>query len=423
MEPLGSPPVSAASAESADRWAECLDRLLGFRPGVVPALRAVLTADPDLAVAHCLAAHLAVVRGESAFDAAAAAEAAARGRADHAWEADLVAVTGLLVRHGLWTAVPRMVRHHDEHPGDLLGLSLVGTVHTWSTEPDRIERMQVAAERSREAVGEHPFVVGMLAMVAQDQGRLDEARALAEGLLDHDPRTPLGAHPLSHVFFESGDHGDGLGWLDAWLADADVGSPLTPHLGWHSMLHLLELDELDEVVRRYVREYDEHGVQPTDSPSMLWRCQLVGAVPAGQDPHDPTTAEGMRPGLAGSPPTFQAAHQALALATAADADGLRRLARRARASLVPGTSELVPDLALGLAAYVEGAHGDAADHLLLLEPHVERLGGSHAQREVFEDTLIRALVHAGRGAEARTRLRARLDRRGSRLDSALLAAT
>ena len=88
-----------------------------------------------------------------------------------------------------------------------------------------------------------------------------------------------------------------------------------------------------------------------------------------------------------------------------------------------GAAELLPDLALGLAAFVEGDHAAASDHLLRRAEDFRRLGGSHAQREVFEDTLVRALVGDGRLEEASARLQRRLDRRPSPIDSALLART
>jgi len=84
---------------------------------------------------------------------------------------------------------------------------------------------------------------------------------------------------------------------------------------------------------------------------------------------------------------------------------------------------MLPLLADGLAAFVEGDHAKAADSLLRFEPYAGRIGGSHAQREVLEDTVIHALVRAGRLDEAASRLRVRLDRRDSRLDSGLLAET
>ena len=53
---------------------------------------------------------------------------------------------------------------------------------------------------------------------------------------------------------------------------------------------------------------------------------------------------------------------------------------------------------------------------------MDPLGGSKAQREVVEDTLVHALAMAGRGAEAATLLDERLSRRSSALDARRRAA-
>ena len=50
------------------------------------------------------------------------------------------------------------------------------------------------------------------------------------------------------------------------------------------------------------------------------------------------------------------------------------------------------------------------------------LGGSKAQREVVEDTLVHALAMAGRGTEAAAVLDERLSRRSSALDARRRAA-
>ncbi|MDZ7727430.1 MAG: tetratricopeptide repeat protein [Dehalococcoidia bacterium] len=49
-----------------------------------------------------------------------------------------------------------------------------------------------------------------------------------------------------------------------------------------------------------------------------------------------------------------------------------------------------------------------------------RIGGSHAQREVFEDTLLEACFRAGRYAEAEELLRERVERRVTPRDEAWL---
>ena len=78
----------------------------------------------------------------------------------------------------------------------------------------------------------------------------------------------------------------------------------------------------------------------------------------------------------------------------------------------------------GLAAFVEGDHAKAADALLRFEPYQWDIGGSHAQREVFEDTLIQALIRAGRLEDAcDPACEPASDRRDSALDAGLLAET
>jgi hypothetical protein len=71
-------------------------------------------------------------------------------------------------------------------------------------------------------------------------------------------------------------------------------------------------------------------------------------------------------------------------------------------------------------AYISFAAKDwerAADQFEALAPEVIRLGGSHAQRDVFEETLIEANVRAGRLERARSMLEERLDRRPNGRDT------
>jgi hypothetical protein len=114
-------------------------------------------------------------------------------------------------------------------------------------------------------------------------------------------------------------------------------------------------------------------------------------------------------------------HSALALTAAGDVAGLTRLKARASTSTDPVMRDVVVSLCEALVAVVEHEWSDAVRVLRLLGPWLVQLGGSAAQREIVEDTLLYSLVQAERCDEARLLLEARLDRRPSPMDLRRLA--
>jgi hypothetical protein len=161
-----------------------------------------------------------------------------------------------------------------------------------------------------------------------------------------------------------------------------------------------------------------------DGASFLWRCQLYAA----EDRPLPwrsiaTLVERAFPaaGLA-----FADLHAAMAeAATGGHAALDRRIAqlqqRVSEGELPPGA--VIPALCRAIAAY---SRGDDAESIALLEtalPELPRIGGSHAQREVFEDTLIAACLRARRNQRARALLESRLARRPRSQDRRWLAST
>ena len=413
----------STDADTAALWWAYRDRDLRRLSGTADALRRVLDADPGLAVGHA-AAVLEVLLADADFDLDTELAAARRGTASHDWERSFVECVLTTASQGMWPARPSWQRHHDWFPEDLYGLELVTFLTLMSTEPDAQDAALARALRTQEAVGEHVVLLGFRAMMAQDRRRLDEADALATRALELDPTGFLGGHPKAHVHFEAGDHAAGAAWLDGWFPDTDQQADFGSHLVWHSALHHLALGNRDTALDRYLHCAGRAGPGGlVDGTSMLWRCQLHGLVEPGADPAGTPVAQVVAPLVDGVPFTFVGVHVALGLATGRDADGLRRFAANAAGFTTPGSAELLPGLARGLASYVEGDHAAASDLLLAEEPHFLRYGGSHAQREVVEDTLIQALVRADRLDEAAARLTARLDRRESPLDTALLART
>jgi len=117
--------------------------------------------------------------------------------------------------------------------------------------------------------------------------------------------------------------------------------------------------------------------------------------------------------------SFIDVHCALADASLGDqtrvsarAEALRKLdtAGSLAAGVVPAT------LALAIGAYMRGDYTSAAAGLETILADLPRLGGSHAQREVHEETLIAACLKCGHQARAAELLNERLARRPSAID-------
>jgi pentatricopeptide repeat protein len=78
-------------------------------------------------------------------------------------------------------------------------------------------------------------------------------------------------------------------------------------------------------------------------------------------------------------------------------------------------------LVLGIAAFAAGDLAGALRHFEPVEPEIHRMGGSHAQWEIVEETMVAAYLRLGRHEDAVRLLRRRLARRASPLDARWLA--
>jgi hypothetical protein len=114
---------------------------------------------------------------------------------------------------------------------------------------------------------------------------------------------------------------------------------------------------------------------------------------------------------------FLALHAALALAAAGDLGRLGRLAARCRDADQAPSRDVVAPLCDALVAAGEEHWFDAVDGLEAALARLVTVGGSAAQREVVEETLVLALVRSGDTDRAAALVQARLDRRPSPLDA------
>ncbi|MHC3470866.1 FAD/NAD(P)-binding protein [Streptomyces sp. 7R007] len=402
------------------------ERVLKVQAGAERAFRRATALDPGFAVAH---AALALIGYESGADvdisrALAQARRCAGERADDR-ERAFVDMVLTRVSGRAPEADAALLRYLDDFPGDRLALAAaVPTISFAGLHDAHNGVARRVVERTAPAHAGHWFHTSLLAFVRQETGHFDEAGQLAEQALAAQPDAGHAMHALAHVHYEQGDHATGRGRLDDWLAGHGRGGSHRAHFSWHAALHELALDDSAAVRRRWAAQLAPGKVTGVralvDSGSLLWRAWLAGCW-QGRLPItevvDAVAADAFeRPATA-----FTALHAAIALTAAGDLPGLRRLRSHARTADLAQQQVIAP-LCEAFESVVEEAWSLAARRLERLLPALPRVGGSAAQREVIEETLLYALVSAGHCDAARKRLQQRLDRRFSPHDKRRLAA-
>ena len=154
----------------------------------------------------------------------------------------------------------------------------------------------------------------------------------------------------------------------------------------------------------------------TDGTALLWRFRLDGK-PDGPLPWRSLAdlAERVsRPGF-----LFGEVHAALAYASCDNEAALTRLmdglrALHAKGHPIAGTVAL--PLVQGTAAFAAGDHAGALAHFEPVHSEMHRIGGSHAQWELYEETMVASYLALERYEEAARLVGRRLERRASPRD-------
>jgi tetratricopeptide (TPR) repeat protein len=425
-------PLTTISDEAADYYIEAVDGLLSANARADEWLEQALAIDPDFALARAALARFYQLDARPGAAAAEIAAARALVPSLSPRERGHIAVIGLAVEGAAASALTQMQRQIAEYPRDALPLSLALGVYGligFSGRRDHHEAQRTLLEGLAGAWGEDWWFLGYLGWARIETGALKSGIPLVEHALALNPRNAHAAHARAHGYHEAGDAKGGADFLAAWRPGYDRMGQLHGHLSWHLALFELACGRPEQAAAIYRDSLRPAVVQGAPLPSLadaasfLWRWRLYGVAPSFDQEWAEVAAHARqhfpRAGLA-----FADVHAALAAAATGDGEGLatriKALDRLAGAGRLPA-GRVVP----ALCAAVGALAGDAPDAAIaILEralPDLPRIGGSHAQRELFEDTLIAAYFAAGRTAALMPLLTARLARRPSARDEAALA--
>lgn len=418
--------LSTASPAARDAYVEGVDLFLSANFGSEDAFDRAIAADPGFALAH--AARGRTLQLYAKVDAAKAAVARARELSAGLprRERANVEILATLV-DGKGPAPLGFAREHlAEFPRDVMVLApctgvfgLIGFSGRPGREQEQVRQMAELAG----AYGEDWWFLCTHAFALGETGRIDEARKLIDRSLALYPRNAHGAHVYAHVLYENGEDAAGLAYLVEWMKDFPRNAQLHCHLSWHIALWQLEAGRIEEARRVFTED-----VKPgsswgppintlSDSASFLWRSQIKGHR------HDPALWREVRDYALKEFPkagvTFADVHGALAYAGAGDRETLQSLVEQLRERESAGklaAGPIVPALAEAFGAFSGRDWLTVIERIQPLFAEHERIGGSRAQRDLIECTLMAAFSMAGRESDAR-----RLAVRGARSRSVAVA--
>jgi hypothetical protein len=425
-------PLTTDSEAAAAAYRDGFDRLLAAWNGVEAALDRAIAADPDFALAYIARARMHATFGQGAEARAGAARARQLATRVTDRERGHIHVIASAIEGRSAEALTAAERHLETYPRDaLVLLLLLGAfgLYAFSGRDDHDQARLAICQRHAPHYGEDWWFLTYLGWSNTEAGNPDIGLEQTRRSLALRRENAHGAHALAHTFFELGDAEEGERFLSGWIDDHPRSGFMHWHLTWHRTLLAVEAGDSDGAFRLF-REQIRPAVSDappinvvSDGASLLWRLALEGRDISRADWDEIAAYGDRRVPAAGN--HFIDLHYVLAAAAIGDNARLDRrvgdLERlHAAGRLAPGA------VALGLCNGARAmAAGDARAAISILEPlmpEVVRIGGSHAQRELWEDMLIVACLRAQQSDKARRLIDDRLHRRPSARDAKWLAS-
>ncbi|KQP14425.1 tetratricopeptide repeat protein [Pseudorhodoferax sp. Leaf267] len=322
-----------------------------------------------------------------------------------------------------WVAgdIDAAIRLHEEQatqfPRDLVSVKL-GQYHLFNR--GDAPGMLRLARGVQPAAADVPYLHGMLAFGWEQCHYLREAEAAARHAVALCRKEPWAHHALAHVMLTEGRLREGLDFLhgvaDSWTG---LNSFMVTHNWWHVALFALDLEQPEAVLRLYDQQVwgvaKDYSQDQINAVSLLARLELAG-VDVGTRWQD--LADHLAPRVADHVLAFLDLQYLYGLARAGrpEADALYA-GLVAHARQAPGWQAVAVPAATGLLAHARGEHRRAADALATALPRLREIGGSHAQRDLFQQIYIDALLQGGQAVEAQNLLQqqARLQPESARL--------
>lgn len=398
--------LTTAFARSAERYDAAVDLLASYRLDPLAAIDAAIAEDPDFVSAHCLRAGIGVLAAERAGEPLIQSSLAAGRRlapkandrerqhfaAAEAWlDGEFHRASGLYEKIVL------------EYPRDLVALQIAHVLDFYLGQQrmlrDRVVHVLPDWDADTPGFG---HVLGMLAFGLEETNLFERAEVTGRRALELERRDAWAVHAVTHVYEMNSRVESGIEWLRSRMEDWARDNSLACHNFWHLALFLLRDGKPGPVLE----VFDQHiwprpsavALEMVDAASLLWRLHLRGVELGGRAA---SVADAWSDGSYHGYYAFNDVHATMASVAGGKLPQARAivatLERRAaeRGSNPTMSREVGLPLARAIVAFGEGRHGDVVEALWPLRLTAQIFGGSNAQRDVIDQTLLESAKRAG----------------------------
>jgi len=431
--------TSLSSPVAVQAWDAMVLAFLAHAAATPDHLGKVLEAEPEHAAAHAVKGLFCLMLGRREMDETArtahrTATLCARQGAPTAREMCYVRALGAWLEGRPSESVREMEAILARWPEDALAMKIGHAIRFILG--DRygmrasVEAVLPAYDTANPARG---YLFGCHAFCLEETG--DYARAETAGRLglSLSPDDAWGLHAVAHVFDMTCNARAGLDWLEGREHAWAHCNNFRYHVWWHKALMHLDQNEIDAVFALYdtaVRsDHTDDFRDISNGTSLLMRLELEG--------HDvgdrwEEMADICETRTEDACLIFADLHYLMALIGGGRETAIRRMMTRLHADAKRGgESDMLARMAApglsaatGLEAFGAGDYRTAFFNLKQARQSMQLVGGSHAQRDVFERLTIDSGIRAGFLGDAETMLRERSARRagshdryaGTRLD-------
>jgi len=310
------------------------------------------------------------------------------------------------------------------HPDDVFAIALAQGELFWMGQLSKsLEINERAHSHWHKDVPGYAGYLGCRAFDLEEAGRFEEAESCGRESVEIDPQSIWATHAVAHVLYMQGRFREGVEWLESQEMHWDERNQIKFHVWWHKCLFQLDLGEHDSILNTYdthIRNRDHELTQSMpdlyidmqNGASLLWRLEHAG-IDVGDRWQEMAELASQRLDDLTSP--FTSAHFAVILAAVGDYASCDKLIANmtdyvksddSRAHSLFESYELAAlPSAIGALAHRKGDYKQAENVLAAARGDLWRMGGSHAQQDVFFQMLFDATLKTKQIVAANSLLR------------------